>query len=112
MPAIVGVAEFIGCCLIISAIAWLRRLRGAPRVAHDFGVRYVVPVLVAISVVLLISLGVDAQRSGAFHPDSSPQVAGMALGLSVVLAILVVWLAVEVRRFSVSRVHRSSQHRQ
>lgn len=112
MAAIVGMAEFISCYLVTSAMAWLRHLRGAPRMLHDFAIRYVGPALMSIMVVLAIYLGVDEQRRGEFHPDSSPPVVGMALGLGVVLAALVVWLVVEVRRFGArpygaSRVNRS-----
>lgn len=83
---------------------------------HDFGIRYFVPVVTFILVVLAIFLGVDEQRRGEFHPDSSPPVIGMALGLGVVLAALVVWLVVEVRRIGAQpsgacRVNRSRPHR-
>lgn len=99
MPAIVGMAEFIACGLVTTAIAWLRHLRGAPRTYYDFGIRYVVPVLLLILIVLLISMGVDEHRRGVFHPDSSPQAVGLAISLGVVLAALAAWLVVEVRRF-------------
>jgi len=99
MPAIVGMAEFISCCLVTSAIAWLRRLRGAPLMYPDFGIRYVVPVVALILVVLLMSLGVHEQQRGEFHQDSSQPVVVMALCLGVVLVALVAWLVVEVRRF-------------
>ena len=112
MPAIVGMAEFISCCLVTSAIAWLRHLRGAPRMLHGFAIRYVFPALMPIIVVLTIFLGVDEQRMGEFHPDSSTPVVCMALGLGVVLAALIVWLVVEVRwigarPYGASRVNRS-----
>lgn len=79
---------------------------------HDFAIRYVLPVLLSIMVVLAVFLGVDEQRRGEFHPDSSPQTVGLALFLGVVLAGVVVWLVVEVRRFGArtygsSRVNRS-----
>ncbi len=111
MAAIVGMAEFISCVLVTSAIAWLRHLRGAPRMAHDFEIRYVAPVSMSIIVVLAIFLGVHEQRRGEFHPDSSPPAVGMALGLGVVLVALVVWLMVEVGRYRTHRrgVSRSNQ---
>ena len=111
MPAIVGMVEFTSCGLVVSAIAWLRHFRGAPRMNYDFGVRYVVPVLTVIMVVLLISLSAHEQQRGEFHPDSSPQTVGMALGLGIVLAALVVWLVVEARRFGARPYGASRRNR-
>ncbi len=116
MPAIVVLAEFVTCGLLISAIAWVRHFRGAPRMLHAFGVRYIVPVLIPILVALLISLSLDEQRKGEFHPESSSPVVGMAIALGVGVVALVVWLVVEVRRFGgrpygASRDKRPRRHK-
>jgi type VI protein secretion system component VasK len=99
MYAIAALAELCSACLLLSAIAWLRHLYGAPPLMHDFTVRYIMSVLIFMAAVSSIWYAVDAQRSGEFHPESDPTAAVLALGCGVVLVGVLVWLVVEVRRF-------------
>lgn len=106
MLAILSIAEFIGCSFVMSAIAWLRYLYGAPmsRDWHATMVRYLLPFLSVITVALQISLSIHEQQMGIYHADS-PVLVNFALGCGVVLAALVAWLVVEVRRYR-ARSHR------
>jgi hypothetical protein len=97
--AIAALAECIGACLVVSAIAWLRHLSGAPPLVHDFAARYITPVLMFVAAVSSSWYAVDAQQHGEFHPESDAAVAGLALLLGIVLSGELVWLVVEVRRF-------------
>jgi hypothetical protein len=103
VPALVVPVEAMACCLVSSAIAWLRYLYGAPmsRDWHATAVRYLIPVLMPILVGLLIYMGVT-HRAESYVPAVS------AAGLGIAVAVLVVWLVVEVGRYSAR--HRSVSH--
>lgn len=98
MLAILLLVEFFGRSLVVSAIAWLRYLYGAPFVTRDWEVRYVVPVLLALFVVIFTIMSIQ-HRTTINQPDTYPADVGLSLGLCIALAALVVWLIVEVGRY-------------
>ncbi len=101
--------EAIGCCLVISAIAWLRylykRYLYGPDAYEEWqstGARYVLPPLSVITTAIVIYLMVTAQPVGD-HPNSPPpDIEGMTLfGVvcGLLLMALIVWLVIEARRY-------------
>lgn len=98
MLAILVLVEFVGCCLVTSAIWWLRYLYGArlSRDWHATAARYVIPLLTPILVVLFVI----RPPAPAQQPHSHPQDVGLAVVLGIALAALFVWLVVEVGRYS------------
>lgn len=99
MPWILKLTVFAGCGLVGSAIAWLRYLYGAPmsRDERSAGLRYIIPFGTALLTAAFIYMGIDDPT--VRQPDTYPPDVELFLGMGVVLAALVVWLAVEVRRY-------------
>lgn len=98
MPAILFMVEFVGCSLVLSAIAWLRYLYGALLPARDWEVRCVIPCLSALIAIILIPMTIQ-NRATIMQPDMRSLDMSFALGLHVVSAALVAWLLVEVGRY-------------
>lgn len=99
MLSIIFLAEGVGCSVALSTVAWLRYLSGVRLSQRLEMARFVLPIVTAVGLVLQILLAIDEQRRGEFHPESSPRVAGVDLFLGVVLAGMVGWVVVEVRRY-------------
>ncbi|HET8852746.1 MAG TPA: hypothetical protein VFN02_09485 [Ktedonobacteraceae bacterium] len=97
MLLLVATVEFAGCFAIGSVIAWLQHLSGQGICADDKLLRYAMPIVAAFCIVVALSMAVQWTRSGQ-QPTSSITV-NWVLGCGVVVAVLVVWLVVEVRRF-------------
>ena len=99
MLAILVLVEFVACGLMASAIAWLRYLYGAPmsRDWHAAMVRYLVPFMMPILVVLFISMSVT--HRAAAQPDTYPPDVGLAFFLGIALVLFLWWLVVEVGRY-------------
>lgn len=95
---ILPLVEFASCGLVLSAIAWLRYLYGAPLPARDWEVRHIVPFLSALIIVGSIIMGIQHPMP-INQPDTHLVDAGIILGLHIVSAALVVWLVVEVGRY-------------
>lgn len=85
MLGIIVIAEFACSGLMISAIEWLRHLRGrnGPRSAE---VRYLLPILAPVCFVLMLSL-YDAKS----FPPTTTNVLIVTVA-SVVCALLALWL--------------------
>ncbi len=99
MPWILKLAEFAGCGLVGSAIAWLRYLYGAPmsRDERSARLRYVIPFGTALLTASFIYMGIDDPV--VRQPDTYPPDVVLFRGMGVVLAALIIWLVVEVRRY-------------
>ncbi len=99
MLAIIALAEGVGCSVALSTVAWLQYLSGV-RLSERFEMaRFVLPIGTAIWLVFFILFVMNEQQRGEFHPESSPTVAGLVLFLGIVLAGMVGWVVVEVRRY-------------
>ncbi len=110
MLVILVVGEFFGCCLALSAIAWLRHFYGAPPLARDWVARYGVPFLSAMAIALGTYLSIQ-NRTTIQQLDMHPPDVRLPLVLGIALAAFVVWLMVEVGRYRTHRrgVSRSNQ---
>lgn len=97
MLLLVATVEFAGCFAMGSVIAWLRHFSGQAIFADEKLLRYFMPIVAAFCVVVALSMAVQWARSGQ-QPKSAITV-NLVLGCGVVLAVLVVWMVVEVRRF-------------
>lgn len=92
MLGIIFVVEVACACLMISAIEWLRHLRGRddPR---SFEARYLLPILVPVGFVLMLSL-----YDGKSFPPTTGNVR-IVIGTSIGCVLLVLWLLIEATRF-------------
>lgn len=88
--------------LLMSAIAWLRFLRGAPQVRNLEG-RYLLLPLVIIGVVAFAAMPYKDLNPSWFGPNPESQVIWIAGGAFIALVLLLLWLASEIARYRAFR---------